>query len=442
MREQSKLNVVFDTGSTNLWMASTLCTHGPCVQRDRKRYNMEKSETYDEPEDRRNLTITFATATLIGPTGVDQFHIGPFTVKNQTFGLIQEEKGPTFTELPLEGIVGLAFPSMARGGTAFFDNVIDQNVLRRNLFSFYLSPTHRHGGSSMLEGNGDANMRNEDYAPGMDAVLWGGIDKQLYEGELMWFPVTKAHYWSLDLFAFHVGNESMDLTEGRDNKGDSLSEIGDESKVKANLIVDSGTAYYTAEKHLYKKLMGRMSCNGRNPDLTYKLKDVEGNFVNLVVTPEDYMVAHCEPGYVKIPVPEKYGPALLLGELFMRKYFTVFDRGDGSDGDARIGLAKSRPGADVSNMGGEKRQENHENNENSNENHANNNDDKKDHHHDKHLIEKSGDEDYGTEEKHTEKKHHENKEHRDDGRRRNTKEHRSEGKSGKGEKSGGESDYS
>lgn len=291
----------------------------------------------------------------------------------------------------------------------------------------------------MLEGNGDANMRSEDYAPGMDAVLWGGIDKQLYEGELMWFPVTKAHYWSLDLFAFHVGNESMDLTEGRDNKGDSLSEIGDESKVKANLIVDSGTAYYTAEKHLYKKLMGRMSCNGRNPDLTYKLKDVEGNFVNLVVTPEDYMVAHCEPGYVKIPVPERYGPALLLGELFMRKYFTVFDRGDGSDGDARIGLAKSRPGADVSNMGGEKRQEN---NENSNENHANNNDDKKDHHHDKHLIEKSGDEDYGKEEKHTEKKHHENREHRDDGRRRNTKEHRSEGKSGKGEKSGGESDYS
>ena len=27
---------------------------------------------------------------------------------------------------------------------------------------------------------------------------------------------------------------------------------------------------------------------------------------------------------------------MLLGELFMRRFFTVFDRGDGSDGDAKV----------------------------------------------------------------------------------------------------------
>lgn len=108
-KEQQTLKVVFDTGSTNLWMASTLCDQGPCISAGRQRYDLRASETYKDPDNPRNLTIKFATATLIGPMGVDEFHIGPFTVKNQSFGLIQEERGTTFRELPLEGIVGLAF---------------------------------------------------------------------------------------------------------------------------------------------------------------------------------------------------------------------------------------------------------------------------------------------------------------------------------------------
>merc|ERR1719387_1033386 len=38
------LSVVYDTGSTNLWFASTLCTEGPCLHR--RRYDPENSETF------------------------------------------------------------------------------------------------------------------------------------------------------------------------------------------------------------------------------------------------------------------------------------------------------------------------------------------------------------------------------------------------------------
>eukprot|EP00929_Paragymnodinium_shiwhaense_P007584 TRINITY_DN111499_c0_g1_i1.p1 TRINITY_DN111499_c0_g1~~TRINITY_DN111499_c0_g1_i1.p1 ORF type:complete len:537 (-),score=96.67 TRINITY_DN111499_c0_g1_i1:45-1655(-) len=353
-REQQTLRVVFDTGSTNLWMASTLCRTGSCTATGRQRYDPYGSETYSIPANPRNLTIKFATATLVGPMGIDQFHIGPFTVRDQSFGLIQEEQGSTFRELPLEGIVGLAFPSMSAGNvTAFFDNVIAQRLLKKNMFSFYLSPLAEQV-PSFLEGKGDS--RYAQYRVGMDAILWGGVDKRLYEGELRWFPVTQAHYWAIDLHGFYVGDTPMNFTEP-DNEDtmrwSSLGELASDwnappKTAPAKLIFDSGTAYYTAEDYLYQNLMDRMSCDYRgSPDVTYRLKDVDGNYHNLVLTQEDYMVAKCEPGFVKIPVPEKYGPAMLLGELFMRRYFTVFDRGDGSDGDARIGIARSRPGADV-----------------------------------------------------------------------------------------------
>lgn len=36
-------------------------------------------------------------------------------MKDQTFAMIEEELGKIFYEIPFEGILGLAFPSMAAG---------------------------------------------------------------------------------------------------------------------------------------------------------------------------------------------------------------------------------------------------------------------------------------------------------------------------------------
>merc|ERR1719487_1146862 len=86
-----------------------------------------------------------------------------------------------------------------------------------------------------------------------------------------------------------------------------------------------------------------------HPPLTYQVKDVEGNIQNFVIPSEEYMVSDesgefCEPAFMKIDIPKKYGPGMLLGEVFMRNYFTVFQRGDGSEGSAKIGFARSKKG--------------------------------------------------------------------------------------------------
>jgi len=318
-REQSMLNVVFDTGSTNLWMASTLCREGPCVSPGRTRYNLKESETFSRPETSGNYEVNFATAVLSGPLGVDDLHIGPFTVRNQTFNLIQQELGSTFEQLPLEGIVGLAFPSMSAGkATPFFDNVIKQKVLKNNMFAFYL--------------NGEAQL-------GKGAILWGGVDRRLFEGNLSWFPVSQAHYWAVDLYEFFVGDKSIDFgLVGNMRKASG--------KPPAKLIFDSGTTFYAAEDAVHgpvqRILAQNCKADGSMPDLTYRLKDNRGKMRDIVIGSSDYMVGACEPGFMKVNLRPQYGPAMLLGELFMRKFFTVHDRGDGGDDSARVGLAKAK----------------------------------------------------------------------------------------------------
>eukprot|EP00746_Dinoflagellata_sp_MGD_P001331 gnl/MRDRNA2_/MRDRNA2_102505_c0_seq1.p1 gnl/MRDRNA2_/MRDRNA2_102505_c0~~gnl/MRDRNA2_/MRDRNA2_102505_c0_seq1.p1 ORF type:complete len:591 (+),score=104.54 gnl/MRDRNA2_/MRDRNA2_102505_c0_seq1:142-1914(+) len=352
--EQQKLQVVFDTGSTNLWMASTLCTRGPCTEPGRSRYDPKQSSTYKEPNDPRNLDIKFGTAELSGPQGVDDFRIGPFVVKQQTFALIQQEQGTTFRDLPLEGIVGLAFPSMsAHGVRPFFDTVIKQSVLAKNSFAFYLTD-QSVGGSSLSETRGGSN-----------AILWGGIDKRLYNGELKWFPVTQAHYWAMDLLEFRVGEEKFEVTTGSLSQASTpMAENATRAKIGAptgvdKAIIDTGTTYFTADGALYDKLTRKMpsapcSQTTTYPDLTYKLKDTSGKTYELKFNQKDYMVSadgvQCTLGFMRIAIPAEYGPAMILGELFIRKYFTVFDRGDGGDNNAKIGFAPSNPDVDVAGL--------------------------------------------------------------------------------------------
>ncbi len=53
---------------------------------------------------------------------------------------------------------------------------------------------------------------------------------------------------------------------------------------------------------------------------------------------------------MQIDLPAKYGPGMLLGEVFMRHYFTTFSRdgynGTRGDGKAYVGFAKAKVGAE------------------------------------------------------------------------------------------------
>jgi pepsin A len=137
-RPESEIWVVLDTGSTNIWIASDLCTEGPCTLEGRHRYNHTRSLTFSAPAENTTVKVRFGTGELAGPMAVDNFHIGPFPVPNQTFAMIEEQSGQVFKDVPFEGILGLAFPAMSANNVRpFFDTVIHEKSLQRNEFAFF-----------------------------------------------------------------------------------------------------------------------------------------------------------------------------------------------------------------------------------------------------------------------------------------------------------------
>lgn len=83
--------------------------------------------------------------------------------------------------------------------------------------------------------------------------------------------------------------------------------------------------------------------------LTYVLRSASGETFPLKVTQETYMVADdsetCQPAFMKLDLKKQYGPAMILGEVFMRHFFTVFSRGKGDLTEAKVGFAKAKLGA-------------------------------------------------------------------------------------------------
>jgi hypothetical protein len=321
-----KALVVFDTGSTNLWVASVLCKDPPCDNgKSTAYYDPHKSlsqETYPGNH-QGDIDIKFGTGELKGPLHCDTYSVGPMQVSKQCFAMIRQMNGHVFSSFQFEGILGLAFKSLSfEGIQPFFEHVIEQKKLQNNEFAFYL--------------NTDANKPS--------ALLWGGVDKDLYQGPITMFPVSQPHYWALELVEFRVNDQVMGGTR---MPGSPLKK----------LFIDSGTTYFTAPKDMFEVTAHMPDAPCKNVEnykpMVYVLRGAGGDTFELVITQETYMVGsaadenRCRSAFMPLDVNNKYGPALILGEVFMRHFFTVFSRGDGVDQNAKIGFAQAKIDAPV-----------------------------------------------------------------------------------------------
>jgi len=266
--------------------------------------------------------------------------VGPFTVYNQSFGMIKKAEGAVFESIPLEGILGLAFPSMAaKGSSPFFDTIIKQKALKNNKFAFYFSLSN----------------------PAANAIFWGDVDKDFHSGDITYHKVTDPYYWAVDLLSFQIGDKEL-LGDGQHEKsqqkvGTSLLQEAEQKVPKA--IVDTGTTFFTAGGELYHKIMEALpaaQCDTltetSHPTILFRLQNTEGQVTDYRLDNSQYMAEsdkHCSPAFMNIDIPSKHGPGMILGEVFLRHYLAVFDRGDGAEESGRVGFAKSVHGEKVDN---------------------------------------------------------------------------------------------
>jgi len=291
-----EFKVVFDTGSSNLWVPSSKCTQISCKLH--RRYDAEKSSTYKA--NGTSFEIMYGSGNISGVVSNDVVGLADLTVKGQDFAEVVKESGMAFTFGKFDGILGLAFDSISVGhATPVWYNLINQGLVEQKMFSFWLAPntTGMFGGQLTL----------------------GGYDKSLFRGELQYVPLSQENYWQIMMDG--VIFEYRNLCADRGCKA----------------IVDSGTSMITGPTELVNLINGQLGCiiSGGEcswlhcpdfstlPDLTFQLA---GHSYTL--TPKQYIMetgGTCMSCLMGMDIAEPVGPLWILGDKFMEKFYTVFD---------------------------------------------------------------------------------------------------------------------
>jgi len=130
-----KLRALFDTGSSNTWVLNS-----DVYNRTNYAYNDTISSTAQSSD--QGAEIGFGSGSLEGYFYTDEFTIGEgdgaIHIKDQRFGNVDKQEN-IFTG-GFEALVGMAYPALAeKNVTPVFDNMMSQHLLKNNLFAFYLT---------------------------------------------------------------------------------------------------------------------------------------------------------------------------------------------------------------------------------------------------------------------------------------------------------------
>lgn len=172
-----KFTVIFDTGSSNLWVPSSKCYFSvPCLFHTK--YKSGQSSTYKK--NGTSAAIQYGTGAVSGFYSQDSVKIGDLVVQNQDFIEATREPGVTFLVAKFDGILGLGFQEISVGHSVpVWYNMVNQGLVKEPVFSFWLNrnTTGEEGGE----------------------IVFGGVDSKHFKGEHTYVPVTQKGYWQFDM---------------------------------------------------------------------------------------------------------------------------------------------------------------------------------------------------------------------------------------------------
>lgn len=310
--------VIFDTGSSNLWVPSKKCWSPACFLHS----NYDSSSSAAYKPDGRPLAIQYGTGSMKGFLSADSLSLAGVTITNQTFGEATSLPGLVFLMAKFDGILGMGFETISVNKVPTpFKNMIDQKLVPEPMFSFWL------------------NRQPDDQQLGGEIIL-GGVDKQRFEGELTYVNVSHETYWQF-------GMDSIELI--KESNGTEILASVCEGGCQA--IADTGTSLIAGPSAEVRELAMKLGAIPLGAQWVFASCNLDG-LPNLVftingkqfeLTPSEYVLQMqsfgstvCLLGISGIDIPNN--PLWILGDIFIGPYYTVFDYGN-----KRVGFAKSKP---------------------------------------------------------------------------------------------------
>lgn len=284
-----KFNVCFDTGSSNLWVPSKGVNFWGKLK---NKYHSDRSTSYVENGD--SMEIQYGSGSIKGYFSKDTGSIGGLEVADMDFGEITT-LSYNFLMSKFDGILGMGWKSISvKGYDTIFDK-IQQQLLCDPSFSFYLTDKPGSAGSELI---------------------FGGVDSAYYTGDFTYHNLISESYWLIQGDKFSYNEKSFGNND-------------------LKLIIDSGTSLIVGDTALFGDLINSIpqavDCSKIDtlPTITFT---IDGK--DYPVTPQMYVLkttilwqTQCIRGLMTMDFSKSSigANAVILGDVFMRHYYSHFD---------------------------------------------------------------------------------------------------------------------
>jgi cathepsin D len=302
--------VTYDTGSADLWVPCADCTSSTC--KSHSSFTCTKSSTCKQTS--TPFSIQYGSGSVSGRVDTDRVCYGAtssgFCTNTQQQFACATSMSSDFAGGPVDGLMGMAWDSIDEGLSQVVDQIMGNSAIcPQKVFAFYLNDQNAAG-------------------TGAGEMTLCGIDPNHYTGAITYVPLVATDYWRINMQSMSIGNTAV------------LSS-------PMNAILDTGTTLLVGPANLISKMNQLLGFSGNGNNIpcssvaNMKTINIVINGVSFPLTPNDYILKQTIGGTVYcFPGIESIGdntPLWILGDVFISKYYTIFDVAN-----KRIGLATAK----------------------------------------------------------------------------------------------------
>ncbi|KAJ5502201.1 hypothetical protein N7463_005075 [Penicillium fimorum] len=307
--QKKEMWMAIDTGAPNTWVFGSNCVESVCA----RHHKFDGSESTSYTTDGSTFSLFYGSGKVDGKMGKDTISIAGLEV-SQTFGQANNAS-ETFQSYPFDGILGLGRSHTAGWNLpSFMDLVAEKKLIKSNLVGFSLSRS--------ADGGKDGEIN------------FGDVDTTKFDGTIK-YTATNDKIWSIPVDDVYVNGKSCNFS-GKSATIDTgttyLLIPPADAKALFSLVPDASQQPSNKNNYL-------IPCNS-TATIEFEFSGVKYN-----ISPKDYIGnAESDGSDYCISTIVGYasnGANWLVGDVFLKNVYTVFDFDNGQIGFGALASASA-----------------------------------------------------------------------------------------------------